>query len=154
MRSGNRSRRRPRRWNEESDRWKIQATRDALTGLLNRRSLDIEIDRAVEQFQSVGTDACLLMIDIDHFKGLNDTLGHAAGDELLKSIAQIMRSAIRNSDQAFRCGGDEFVILLGGCGIRAGQRDGGAAGVFGCTVNPAAARQASPDAVHWRLLAG
>jgi diguanylate cyclase (GGDEF)-like protein len=102
----------------------MQAARDALTGLLNRRSLDVSLERAVEQFRSVGTDVCLLMIDVDHFKGLNDTLGHPAGDELLKCIAQIIRSSIRDGDQAFRSGGDEFVVLLGGCDIKTGIRMG------------------------------
>jgi diguanylate cyclase (GGDEF)-like protein len=51
------------------------------------------------------------MMDLDHFKTLNDTLGHAAGDELLRSIAQIIRSTIRTTDHAFRWGGDEFAIL-------------------------------------------
>ena len=55
------------------------------------------------------------MIDIDYFKTLNDTLGHAAGDELLRDIGQIIRSTIRENDAAFRCGGDEFVVVLPGC---------------------------------------
>ncbi len=99
----------------------VQATRDALTGLFNRRGLDLELAKVVEQNTISGTDACVLMVDVDHFKGLNDTLGHAAGDELLKSIAQIIRSSIRGGDQAFRCGGDEFVVLLDGCHVKAGQ---------------------------------
>ena len=99
---------------------KAQASHDALTGLVNRRGLDIELTRSICEFESVGTDACVLMIDVDHFKGLNDTLGHAAGDELLRSIAQILRSSIRDGDHAFRCGGDEFVVLLNGCGIKIG----------------------------------
>jgi diguanylate cyclase (GGDEF)-like protein len=99
---------------------KAQAAHDPLTGLVNRRGLDVELTRAVGKFESVGSDACVLMIDVDHFKGLNDTLGHAAGDELLKSIAQILRSSIRDGDQACRCGGDEFVVLLNGCGIKGG----------------------------------
>jgi two-component system cell cycle response regulator len=54
----------------------------------------------------------VLMIDVDYFKQLNDTLGHAAGDDLLRAIGQIIRSAIRGNDMAFRCGGDEFVVLM------------------------------------------
>ncbi len=62
----------------------------------------------------------LLMIDVDHFKILNDTLGHAAGDELLRDIAQIIRSTIRENDVAFRYGGDEFIVVLEGFDAEAG----------------------------------
>jgi diguanylate cyclase (GGDEF)-like protein len=99
----------------------VQATRDPLTGLNNRRALEHELPRIVEQCKSGGHSACVLMIDIDHFKQLNDTHGHAAGDQLLKEIGQIMRSTIRQEDQAYRCGGDEFVIVLQHANITAGQ---------------------------------
>jgi diguanylate cyclase (GGDEF)-like protein len=89
-----------------------QATRDALTGLFNRRFLDQFLPQAIERNLKERNDLCLLMVDIDHFKILNDTLGHAAGDELLKSIGQLIRSAIRGQDVGCRLGGDEFVILL------------------------------------------
>lgn len=93
-----------------------QATRDALTGLYNRRMLDEHLPKVVEHTLAEGADLCVLMIDIDHFKSLNDTLGHAAGDVLLKTVGELIRSAIRGGDAAFRCGGDEFLILLPGCG--------------------------------------
>lgn len=89
-----------------------QAARDGLTGLFNRRMLDAYLPEALERCRSAGVPLCLLMIDIDHFKPLNDTLGHAAGDQMLRTIAQLIRSTIRDRDVAFRCGGDEFVILL------------------------------------------
>jgi len=89
-----------------------QAARDGLTGLYNRRMLDAYLPEALERCASTGTPLSLLMIDIDHFKPLNDTLGHAAGDQMLKTIAQLIRSTIRDRDVAFRCGGDEFVVLL------------------------------------------
>jgi diguanylate cyclase (GGDEF)-like protein len=66
-------------------------------------------------------DLCVLMIDVDNFKPLNDTLGHAAGDDLLRAIGQLIRSAIRGEDVGFRVGGDEFVVLLPGAGADAGQ---------------------------------
>ncbi|HSV12653.1 MAG TPA: GGDEF domain-containing protein [Tepidisphaeraceae bacterium] len=99
----------------------VQATRDALTGLNNRRALEQELPRIVEQYRTGGHSACLLMIDVDYFKQLNDTLGHAAGDQLLKEIGQIIRSTIREQDQAYRCGGDEFVVVLQQANITAGQ---------------------------------
>jgi PleD family two-component response regulator len=72
----------------------VQATRDPLTGLGNRRGLDIELPRIVDRYRGDGQDACLLMIDLDNFKSLNDTLGHAAGDQLLKEIGQLIRSTL------------------------------------------------------------
>lgn len=100
---------------------RYQATRDPLTGLFNRRFLDQYLPQAVERHHAEKADLCLLMIDVDNFKVLNDTLGHAAGDELLKSIGQIIRSTTRGEDVGFRCGGDEFVVLIPSCGPDAGQ---------------------------------
>jgi diguanylate cyclase (GGDEF)-like protein len=94
-----------------------QATRDALTGLFNRRMLDKSLPEFIEKCKQEQSDLALLMIDVDHFKILNDTLGHPAGDELLRNIGQIIRSTIREHDAAFRCGGDEFVILMPGSNI-------------------------------------
>jgi diguanylate cyclase (GGDEF)-like protein len=85
---------------------------DGLTGLFNRRMLDHELPAIIDKCRAQDVDLALLMTDIDYFKNLNDTLGHAAGDELLRAIAQITRSTLRDGDRAFRCGGDEFVILL------------------------------------------
>src|SRR5688572_28675145 len=98
-----------------------QATRDVLTGLFNRRFLDQYITQSVTRHVKENRDLCLLMMDIDHFKMLNDTLGHAAGDDLLRAIGQLIRSAIRGEDVGFRMGGDEFVVLLPGSGTDAGQ---------------------------------
>jgi diguanylate cyclase (GGDEF)-like protein len=98
-----------------------QATRDALTGLFNRRFLDQFLPQAVARARSLRTDLSVLMIDVDNFKVLNDTLGHAAGDDLLRAIGQLIRSTVRGEDVAFRCGGDEFVILLPGYDHKAGR---------------------------------
>ena len=89
-----------------------QAARDVLTGLLSRRAMEIELPAVVKTCRQKGVDLQLMMIDVDHFKILNDTLGHQAGDELLKQIGQVMRSSLRDGDLAFRYGGDEFVILM------------------------------------------
>jgi diguanylate cyclase (GGDEF)-like protein len=91
---------------------RAQATRDVLTGLYNRRMLDQCLNELVSRCTQDRTPLCLLMIDIDDFKLLNDTLGHAAGDTLLRAIGQLIRSSIRQQDLAFRCGGDEFLVVL------------------------------------------
>jgi diguanylate cyclase (GGDEF)-like protein len=98
-----------------------QATRDALTGLYNRRALDEYLPKMVEKIAAGRGSLCLLMIDVDYFKPLNDTLGHSAGDELLRSIGQLIRSTVRDNDFAFRYGGDEFAIVLPGSDERSGQ---------------------------------
>ena len=89
-----------------------QATRDVLTGLYNRRMLDQCLEELVQKCAQDGAPLCLIMIDVDDFKLLNDTLGHSAGDTLLRSLGQLIRSSVRERDLAFRCGGDEFVVVL------------------------------------------
>ena len=89
-----------------------QAARDALTGLYNRRMFQEQLKEAIAQWEQTGQPLILMMIDIDHFKILNDTLGHSVGDDFLRSVAQLIRSSIRSDDLAFRWGGDEFAVLL------------------------------------------
>lgn len=91
---------------------RAQATHDPLTGLYNRRMLDESLGELVNRCRRDEQPLALMMIDVDDFKSLNDTLGHAAGDALLRSIGQLIRSTIRQQDCAFRYGGDEFVIAL------------------------------------------
>ena len=98
-----------------------QAARDPLTGLFNRRMLDAFLPDAIERCTAENKSLCLLMMDVDHFKQLNDSLGHPAGDELLRSLGQIIRSTIGEQDMAFRSGGDEFVVLLEGCDENGGR---------------------------------
>ncbi|MDB5295765.1 MAG: hypothetical protein JWO31_1748 [Phycisphaerales bacterium] len=98
-----------------------KAARDPMTGLYNRRMLDETLPKLVDKAAADGRPLTVLMVDVDYFKLLNDTLGHAAGDDLLKSIGQIIRSTARTSDLAFRCGGDEFVIVADGADPAAGQ---------------------------------
>ncbi len=129
-----------------------QAARDGLTGLFNRRALDDYLPEAVERCKSSKTPLCLMMIDIDHFKPLNDTLGHAAGDQMLKSLAQIIRSTIREGDVAFRNGGDEFVIVLEDCGVDVGgelaERIASLGGNFGKTFRVKQAPGLSVGVAH------
>jgi diguanylate cyclase (GGDEF)-like protein len=98
-----------------------QATRDVLTGLYNRRMLDQSLDDLARRAVAAGQPLCLLMIDVDDFKLLNDTLGHAAGDTLLRSVGQLIRSSVRQQDLPFRCGGDEFVVVLPDAGLAEGE---------------------------------
>lgn len=88
------------------------ATLDALTGFYNRRQLDERIKQETASAKRKKTPLCAIMIDIDYFKKVNDTYGHAAGDLILKTVAKIMRSQLREYDIAGRYGGEEFVILL------------------------------------------
>lgn len=88
------------------------ALTDPLTGVGNRAALEISARQQVDVAQRHGLPFSLLMIDIDHFKHINDTRGHAAGDDVLRTLAQIIAKAIRRSDVVFRYGGEEFVVLL------------------------------------------
>lgn len=88
------------------------ATLDALTGFYNRRQLEERVKQEAAHAKRKGTSLCAIMADVDYFKQVNDTYGHAVGDLVLKTIAKIMRSQLREYDIAARYGGEEFVILL------------------------------------------
>jgi diguanylate cyclase (GGDEF)-like protein len=91
-----------------------QAVKDALTGLHNRALLASTLDLAMEQSRRSGTPMTLLAFDLDDFKTINDTQGHAAGDDALRGLAGVIRSRIRRTDLAFRLGGEEFLAFLYG----------------------------------------
>lgn len=88
------------------------ATRDALTGLLNRRSYEDALAQATARSSRYGWPFSLVLLDLDHFKTINDTWGHAAGDEALRSFGADIRSCLRRGDVAARVGGDEFALLV------------------------------------------
>ena len=88
------------------------ARTDPLTGLLNRRGLNEALDRETARARRTGATVALVLLDLDRFKVLNDTLGHQAGDAALVSVAELLRRGLRAGDVAGRWGGDEFVIVF------------------------------------------
>ncbi len=90
------------------------ADRDPLTGLFNRRRLEFEFDEEVGRRRRVGGVSALVVLDLDSLKQINDTLGHAAGDEALVSLARALEQRTRATDTVARIGGDEFAVLLAG----------------------------------------
>lgn len=91
-----------------------QALTDALTGLANRRALDSALAGMINRTTRGGAGFALLHLDLDFFKAVNDTLGHAAGDLVLCQVAFVLRSIVRDNDVVARVGGDEFVLILNG----------------------------------------
>jgi diguanylate cyclase (GGDEF)-like protein len=102
---------------EAYDRARLDSLRDGLTGLGNHRAFQEELDAQVAAARDDESPLALLVIDVDDLKKINDRKGHAAGDELLRTVAQVMRANLRRSDRAYRLGGDEFALLLPGCGL-------------------------------------
>jgi diguanylate cyclase (GGDEF)-like protein len=97
---------------ELRDKLRLQALRDPLTGLLNRRFVEEWIEREVTRTDHSGRSFGVIMADIDHFKQINDVYGHDAGDQLLRAIADAIRSSMRAGDLPCRYGGEEFLVLL------------------------------------------
>lgn len=94
--------------------YRDRATVDSLTGCLNRRSLDRHLNELAAQAQRRHAPVGALVIDIDHFKGINDRHGHARGDQVLEDFADAVRAELRQFELFFRIGGEEFLILLPG----------------------------------------
>jgi len=90
----------------------VEARTDALTSLANRRAFDLELIHRVELWQRRNEPFALMMVDVDHFKKLNDVHGHLAGDEVLRVVAQSLRQTMREVDLVARYGGEEFAIIL------------------------------------------
>ena len=90
------------------------ATKDPLTGAGNRRALDDKLSEIVNAFKRSGASASMLLLDLDHFKKVNDVHGHAVGDQILKRITEIINLRIRVTDSLYRVGGEEFVVVLEG----------------------------------------
>lgn len=105
-----------------TDRLEYQAMYDELTGLLNRRAFEAELVRAWEHGRGATTKSYLMFMDLDQFKVVNDTSGHAAGDMLLKQISEMLIDSVRANDTVGRMGGDEFAIILWKCPVEVAQR--------------------------------
>ncbi len=104
---------------EKNQQLEILSVTDKLTGLFNRRKLDEEMEEALALSRRYAVHLAIIMIDIDHFKRVNDSYGHGAGDLVLAGVADILRGCTRDSDAVGRLGGEEFVVLC-----RHSTRDG------------------------------
>ncbi|WP_024302894.1 sensor domain-containing diguanylate cyclase [Pseudogulbenkiania sp. MAI-1] len=93
----------------------LLATTDPLTGGANRRTFMLRLSEEYARFRRYGTPTSLLILDVDHFKSINDIHGHAAGDKVLKALVGLCRQALRSTDTLGRLGGEEFAVLLPGC---------------------------------------
>lgn len=96
---------------------RIQATHDALTGLLNRRAILEKLEQELARSAREGTQLSVIMADLDHFKRINDTYGHLAGDAVLCEAAQRLQASMRVYDAVGRYGGEEFLVVSPGCGL-------------------------------------
>lgn len=103
---------------EDGIRLKDEATHDAMTGLYNKRQFQEDFPLLVKTAQERKTPLTMMMLDMDKFKLLNDTVGHKAGDLALQLLAKCIHGKIRERDRAYRVGGDEFVILIVGAGLQ------------------------------------
>lgn len=96
----------------ELDKARQQAFNDALTGLMNRRGFDNALEESISDARENGSFLCLLLIDIDHFKTVNDTHGHLVGDKVLRGLSKLLVNQMRGNDFLSRYGGEEFAVIL------------------------------------------
>ena len=105
---------------EARETLRLEAMRDALTGLLNRRALLERMQEELARAERRSTPVTSLMIDIDHFKRINDAFGRAVGDEVLREVGRRLRVVVRNYDVVGRLGGEEFLVLAPDCDVDRG----------------------------------
>jgi diguanylate cyclase len=108
---------------ERQEREQLQwtASHDGLTGLANRTSLGRQLEQLLDT-RAAGTPSALLLMDLDRFKPINDEHGHAAGDAMLRAVAQVISGCVRGGDMVARLGGDEFAVVLSQCPADVAQR--------------------------------
>ncbi len=105
----------------DKERLEFLASTDALTGCLNRRALLEVLDREVDRARRYNLVLTLMMLDIDHFKRINDSLGHLVGDSVLRQLGELLRREVRSVDAVARYGGEEFVVLLPETAVHGGM---------------------------------
>lgn len=105
------------RLTDELDRMRLEAQTDPLTSLLNRRGFDTALKAMMERSVQDQSELSLLMVDIDHFKRVNDSYGHLFGDQVIRGVAQAIKSLVKGRDIGARFGGEEFTVLLPNTGL-------------------------------------
>lgn len=100
---------------------KSQADQDHLTQLGNRRAFDRDFNEAVDRAHRFNNPLCLLLIDLDNFKEVNDTYGHQVGDDVLVNFGKLIKTSLRDFDLTYRIGGDEFSVIFSGCNLSRAQ---------------------------------
>ena len=105
-----------------AERLSYQANHDPLTGLYNRREFETQLSRLIDEAREHDSQHALCYVDLDQFKVVNDMCGHSAGDELLRQLAELLQSQVRDADVLARLGGDEFGVLLTHCGLKQAAR--------------------------------
>ena len=135
----------------EQDRLRVEVYRDALTGLPNRRALDEAMTDALERANRTGESVAVIAFDLDHFKSLNDTHGHEAGDEALRRVGDVVRRSLREGDVLGRYGGEEFLIITPGvgCDVAARVAERCRAAIEGMDLGPFGSVTASFGVSQW-----
>lgn len=111
-----------RRWREREEEVRVMSRTDALTGLFNRRSIITQLKREQDRSVQQGLPMAVVMLDLDHFKQINDTWGHEAGDYVLIAAADILQKTVRQNDRVGRYGGEEFLLVLPGADVEGARR--------------------------------
>jgi len=100
------------------NKYKTESITDHLTGLFNRKYMDMKLSEEIERYKRMNIPFCVMLVDIDHFKSVNDNYGHLVGDQVLKHLSKLIKENIRKTDFAFRYGGEEFLVILSNADIR------------------------------------
>jgi len=103
------------------NKYKTESITDHLTGLFNRKYMDMKMGEEIERYKRMNTPFCVMLVDIDHFKSVNDNYGHLVGDQVLKHLSKLIQDNIRKTDFAFRYGGEEFLVIISNADVRNSQ---------------------------------